>query len=64
MSKGTQRTDELSFFQKLSRLRIRLRNARWRRYGMLLLAGKALGIVALFALITIGTSRSARHGSG
>ncbi len=56
MSKGTQRTDELSFFQKLSRLRIRLRNARWRRYGMLLLAGKALGIVALFALITIGTS--------
>ncbi len=46
VSKGTQGIDELSFSQKLSRLRIRLRNARWRRYGMLLLAGKALGIVA------------------
>ena len=31
---------------------------------MLLLAGKALGIAALFAMITIGTMRSARHGSG
>ena len=55
MSKGKRRIDKPSFSQKLSRLRVRLGNARWRRYGMLLLAGKALGLVALFALITVGT---------
>jgi Amt family ammonium transporter len=36
---------------KLTRLRTRLRDAEWRRYGYLLLAGKALGIAALFAAI-------------
>jgi Amt family ammonium transporter len=55
VSKGKRRIDKPSFSQKLSRLRVRLGNARWRRYGMLLLAGKALGLAALFALITIGT---------
>ena len=44
MSKGTKEIGELSFSQKFSRLRVRLGNAKWRRYGMLLLAGKALGI--------------------
>jgi len=33
---------------KLARLGRRLREAEWRRYGYLLMAGKALGIVALF----------------
>ena len=56
MSKGTRRIDKLSFSGKLSRLRVRLRNARWRRYGMLLLAGRALGLAALFVLITVGTT--------
>ena len=55
MSKGTRRKAKLSFSQKWSRLHVRLKNARWRRYGMLLLAGRALGLAALFALITIGT---------
>ncbi len=56
MSKGTRRIDKLSFSEKLPRLRVRLRNARWRRYGMLLLAGRALGLAALFVLITVGTT--------
>ena len=56
MSKGTRRIDKLSFSEKLSRLRVRLRNARWRRYGMLLLAGRTLGLAALFVLITVGTT--------
>ncbi|HYR96998.1 MAG TPA: ammonium transporter [Candidatus Binatus sp.] len=39
---------------RLSRLRERLRDAEWRRYGYLLLAGKALGLVLLFtAIVTI-----------
>ena len=55
MSKATRGADKLSFSQKLSRMRDRLGNAEWRRYGMLLIAGKALGIAALFAMISIGT---------
>ena len=55
MSKRTREIDQLSFSQKLSRLRVRLRDAEWRRYGMLLLVGKALGIAAVFAMITVGT---------
>ena len=50
------KAEKLSYGEKFSRLGTRLRDPKWRRYGMLLLAGKALGIVALFALITIGTS--------
>jgi Amt family ammonium transporter len=56
VSKGARRIDKLSFPQKLSRLHVRLRNAKWRRYGMLLLAGRALGLAALFAIITVGTT--------
>jgi Amt family ammonium transporter len=55
VSKGTRRIDKLSFSEKLSRLRVRLKNARWRRYGMLLLAGRALGLATLFAIIAVGT---------
>ena len=33
---------------KLARLTNRIRDAEWRRYGYLLVAGKALGIVVLF----------------
>jgi Amt family ammonium transporter len=41
---------KLSFFRKLRRLKDRLRDSEWRRYGALLLAGK-LSAVALLALI-------------
>jgi len=35
---------KLSLSQKISRLRARLRDSEWRRYGALLLAGKATAI--------------------
>jgi len=47
--------EKLTFRGKVSRLRTRLREQEWRQYGMLLLAGKALGIAALFTLIAAGT---------
>src|ERR1700748_1090850 len=40
-----------SFSQKLSRLRTRLRDKEWRRYGTLLLAGKGAAIALLFVLM-------------
>ncbi len=47
--------DKLNYSEKLSRLRIRLRDPQWRRYGTLLLAGNTLGVALLFGLITVGT---------
>jgi ammonium transporter, Amt family len=49
---------------KLARLRERLRDPEWRKYGYLLIAGKALGIATLFTAIyyisaLIGTSAHA-----
>src|SRR6185436_1754150 len=46
----------LSFRAKLSRLATRLKEARWRRYGMLLLAGRALGLVLLLGMISVGST--------
>jgi ammonium transporter, Amt family len=45
MSEGT------GGMNKLTRLRKRLRDPEWRRYGYLILAGKALGVAGLFAAI-------------
>jgi Amt family ammonium transporter len=41
---------------KLARLRERLRDAEWRRYGGLLLAGKLLGVLMLFAVMALCSS--------
>jgi Amt family ammonium transporter len=38
---------------KLARLRARLRDPEWRRYGGLLLAGKALGIATLLGMVAL-----------
>ena len=46
--------EKLLLAEKLRRLGTRFRDPKWRRYGMLLLAGKALGLAALFGLITTG----------
>jgi Amt family ammonium transporter len=43
----------LSLTQKLSRLSVRLRDPEWRRYGRLLLAGKALGVGLVLLIITV-----------
>jgi ammonium transporter, Amt family len=44
----------LTYSEKLSRLAIRGRDPHWRQYGMLLLAGKALGIALLFGMVVGG----------
>jgi hypothetical protein len=54
----------LTFSGKVSRLATRLREPQWRQYGMLVLAGKALGIAVLFGIIFVGTTlvHGIRHG--
>jgi Amt family ammonium transporter len=43
----------LSLSQKLSRLRVRLRNPEWRRYGKALLAGKGIGVALVLLVIGV-----------
>jgi Amt family ammonium transporter len=43
----------LSYAEKLSRLKTRLRDPEWRRYGKLLLVGKMLGVAALMFTIVV-----------
>ena len=43
----------LSWSEKLSRLRVRLRDPEWRRYGSLLLTGKVLGVGAVLLVMAV-----------
>ncbi len=43
----------ISLSEKFSRLRVRLRNPEWRRYGKILFAGKALGIALVLGVIAL-----------
>src|ERR1700750_1160804 len=43
--------EKLIFAEKFSRTRTRMNDPEWRRYGMLVLAGKALGIALLMLFI-------------
>src|SRR4051812_31822953 len=54
MSTAIEGKEKLSFSGKVSRLKVRLRNAEWRRYGLILLVGKALGVAAVIAMVTMG----------
>jgi Amt family ammonium transporter len=47
------RMKKLPLAQKLSRLRVRLRDPEWRRYGKLLLIGKMAGVALLLAGIVL-----------
>src|ERR1700688_2827790 len=51
----------LSLSQKLSRLAGRLRDPEWRRYGGLLLGGKALGIGLVLLIITVASGLFFTH---
>src|SRR5947209_3600933 len=42
--------NKLSFGEKLSRLRLRLREPEWRKYGQILITGKLTGIALLMVL--------------
>src|ERR1700694_2535461 len=44
---------KLTYTEEFSRLALRWRDPQWRDYGMLLLAGKALGIAVLFGMIAV-----------
>lgn len=41
----------LTYYDKLSRLRVRMKDPEWRRYGMLLVTGKITGLIALAAVV-------------
>jgi Amt family ammonium transporter len=51
---NVSKAGKLTFAQKISRLGKRLRDPKWRRYGTLLLAGKALGVAMLFGIVLGG----------
>jgi len=51
----------LSLGEKLYRFRTRLRDQEWRRYGSLLFAGKAIGILAVFTVIYLVTNLCFAH---
>ena len=53
MTVDSKRGQRLSLTQKLSRLSVRLRDPEWRRYGRLLLVGKALGVGLVLLIITV-----------
>src|SRR5713226_3668471 len=46
-------TRKLTLLQKMSRLRLRLRDPEWRRYGRLLLVGKLAGVALLIAGVAL-----------
>jgi Amt family ammonium transporter len=57
MNRSTRRRGiEMSRVNKWDRFRTRMRDAEWRRYGYLLVAGKALGLVMLFGAIILVSS--------
>ena len=51
MSVTLKREGKLSFSQKVSRLATRLRDPEWRRYGKILVAGKAAGMGLVLLVI-------------
>src|ERR1700704_4084714 len=53
MSGPKANSSKLSLSEKFARLCTRLKNSEWRRYGALLLAGKALGMVIVLLTITV-----------
>jgi ammonium transporter, Amt family len=53
MSGSTPRSGKLSLAEKIARLRVRLKHPEWRRYGALLLGGKAMGIGMLLLIMTV-----------
>src|SRR5579864_1834127 len=47
------KTRRLSLSEKFSRLRLRLRNPEWRKYGTALLAGKGIGIALVLVVMAV-----------
>ena len=53
MSGARPNARKLSLSEKFVRLRLRMKDSEWRRYGKLLLAGKALSVAAVLLTITV-----------
>ncbi|HEU5234949.1 MAG TPA: ammonium transporter [Terriglobales bacterium] len=61
MRPNTTQQTKLSLSAKFSRLARRLRDKEWRRYGGLLIAGKAVGLMAVLAVIYLVSSFCFAH---
>ena len=55
MSATLRRDRKMSFSEKLSRLKVRLGQPEWRKYGTTLLAGKVVGIAAVLLIMAAVT---------
>ena len=55
MKSIVRRRESLSFAQKLSRLRQRLHDPRWQKYGLTMLAGKLAGVAATLLIMAAVT---------
>ncbi len=53
MTVESRKSSKLSLAQKFSRLSARFRDPEWRRYGWLLLVGKATGVALVLLIITV-----------
>ena len=51
MKSNNYTRERLGWTEKISRLRTRMESPEWRRYGMLVMAGKAIGIALLLLLV-------------
>ena len=61
MSAIRRQATNLSFAEKFTRLRARLRDPEWRRYGRLLLTGKVLGVGLTLMTMFVVTSLFFSH---
>src|SRR5579859_5823416 len=61
MSAIARREKRLSIAEKFARLRLRLRQPEWRRYGGTMLAGKVLGVGIVLALMAVATGLFFTH---
>jgi Amt family ammonium transporter len=61
MFSNPRRASKLSLSEKFSRLRVRLRDAEWRRYGGTVLLGKAMGVGLVLLIMAVATGLFFTH---
>jgi ammonium transporter, Amt family len=53
--KSLQAKERLTFYQKVGRLKVRLHDPEWRKYGGTLLAGKVVGVASVLIIMAVVT---------